>query len=387
MNIDDTKLPKKRFVAVDVKNLGIQGYGEANNYPQRISQLLSSSTNAKTCASRYAKFVRGNGFADTTFYTSIVNSKGQTCDTLLRLCSEDLATYGGFALHINYNVLCEVVSVNHVPFEHCRLSMEDDNGYIATIAVHPDWTQESGKKSIKKPSKESVDYIDVFNPRKEVVAAQIERACIENYKGQVMYVTSAGDLEYPTPKYDSAVTDISTDEGLANVRCRNVRNNFLPSGMWVYPKPRLMEGEKAPAGGFDPEMFKQFQGDMNSCKIASVGLEEGDTPPQFVEFPTKNYDKDYTVTKEATVEEIYTAFGQEVFLRIRTGALGFSSDVVSDAFNFYNADTSDERNLMEQAFKAAFQRFAYPINQTNDYSLIPLKYAVDIIQQTTNNAK
>ena len=43
--------------------------------------------------------------------------KGQTCDTLLRLCSDDLAKFGGFALHINYNLLCEITSVEHIPLK------------------------------------------------------------------------------------------------------------------------------------------------------------------------------------------------------------------------------------------------------------------------------
>ena len=381
MTIDEVKIPKIRIPVADVTNLDIQSYGKGNNYPQMILQLLGASSNAKSCVGRYAKFIRGAGFKDSIFYKSIVNTKGQTCDAL--------AKFGGFALHINYNLLCEITSVEHIPFEDCRLGIEDDAGYIAEIAIHPDWTCSKGKKKIKKPSKSTIAYTDVFNPNPDVVLSQIvEAGGIEAYKGQTLYVSKDGFMVYPSAVYDSAITDISTDEGLANVRYRNVRNNFLPMGMYVYRKGQkvmvedkdgnLVEGDEY-QNGFDAEKFKAFQGDSEACKIIGVGLDDGDEKPEFVEFPTKNFDKDFTVTKDATAEEIYAAFNQEVFYRIRSGALGFSNDIINDAFNFYNAMTIDERVLMEQSFRSVFSHFAYPVNQTNDYSLIPLSYEVQSV--------
>lgn len=386
MTIDEVKLPKERVEVVDVTNLDIQAYGKGNNYPQMIMRLIGASSNAKSCINRYAKFCRGAGFKDSIFYKSIVNTKGQTCDTLLRLSSDDLAKFGGFALHVNYNLLGTVSSVEHIPFEDCRIGLDDDLGYISKIAIHPDWIGTKGKKRYKKPSKSTITYTDVFNPNPEVVFAQIAAAGgIEAYKGQTLYVSKDGFMVYPSAVYDSSITDISTDEGLANVRYRNVRNNFLPMGMYVYRKGQkvmvedkdgnMVEGNEY-QNGFDAEKFKVFQGDSEACKIVGVGLDDGDEKPEFVEFPTKNFDKEFTVTKDATAEEIYAAFGQEVFFRIRSGALGFSNDIINDAFNYYNAMTTDERVLIEQSFRSVFSHFVYPVNQTNDYSLIPLSYEV-----------
>ncbi len=389
MTIDEVKIPKIRIPVADATNLDIQSYGKGNNYPQMILQLIGASSNAKSCVGRYAKFIRGAGFQDVLFYKSVINTKGQTCDTLLRLCSDDLAKFGGFALHVNYNLLCEISSVEHIPFEDCRLGIDDDLGYISKIAIHPDWTMVKGKKRIKRPSKSTITYTDVFNPNTDIVLSQIiASGGIENYKGQTLYVSKDGYMVYPSAIYDSAITDISTDEGLANVRYRNVRNNFLPMGMYVYRKGQkvmvedkdgnLVEGTEY-QNGFDAEKFKAFQGDSEACKIIGVGLEDGDEKPEFVEFPTKNFDKEFTITKDATAEEIYAAFNQEVFYRIRSGALGFSNDIINDAFNFYNAMTIDERVLMEQSFRSVFSHFADPVNQTNDYSLIPLSYAVQSV--------
>lgn len=389
MTIDGVKTSDIRVPVVDVTNLEIQSYGKNNDFPQKIMRVIGASSNARSCVARYAKFIRGGGFKDIQFYKSVVNVKGQTCDTLLRLCSEDLARFGGFALHVNYNLLAEITSVTHIPFENCRLGMDDDSGYIGKIVIHPDWTCQKGKKRIKKPSKSSCSYIDVFNPNPDVVLSQIVvSGGIDSYKGQVLYVSTGGEMEYPTPIYDGAITDISTDEGLANVRYRGTRCNFLPKGMYVYriPQKVLTDGGKGKPtegdeyqNGFDIQKFKDFQGDTNSYSIVAVGLEENDEPPQFIEFPTKNFDKDFIVTKEASEENIYAAFNQEVFYRIRSGALGFSNEIINDAFNFYNAMTIDERVLMEQSFQAVFSRFCEPVNTLNDYSIKPLTYAVQTI--------
>lgn len=60
-------------------------------------------------------------------------------------------------------MFADIVEIQHVPFENCRLLEEDETGYIAKIAVHPDWT---GKKTRKgkaiKVVQENVEFIDVL---------------------------------------------------------------------------------------------------------------------------------------------------------------------------------------------------------------------------------
>lgn len=212
---------------------------------------------------------------------------------------------------------------------------------------------------------------------------------IDKYLGQVLYISSGGELSYPLPIYDSAITDISTDEGLANIRYRCVRNNFFPLGMFIYRMRQKglyedntidgkSEGEEYQVS-FDPNSFIEFQGDMNACNIMGLGIENDEDKPEFVQFPTNTMDKDFEVTKNAVASEIYSAFNQDVFYRIRTGALGFSNEIISDAFQFYNAMTSDERILLEQSFASVFRLFTGSINQSGDFSINPLTYAVQTI--------
>ena len=172
--------------------------------------------------------------------------------------------------HVNYNILGEIVEINYVPFENCRLYEEDENGYVSKIAIHPDW---SGKKTRSgKPlrvDKAHIDFIDVFNPRKDVVLAQIEAAGgIEYYKGQILWVSGAGRNIYPRSRADRVVTEMSTDEGLSNVKYRNVRCNFLPAGMMITKKgtSRVDENGKEIKDDEDDgfsETLVQLQGDTH----------------------------------------------------------------------------------------------------------------------------
>lgn len=92
----------------------------------------------------------------------------------------------------------------------------------------------------------TIERINVFNPDPDIVLEQIENAGgIDSYKGQILWQSLDGKFIYPTASYDSAITEISTDEGLGNVKMRNVRNNFLVSCMLVTKKAFQSSTRKA----------------------------------------------------------------------------------------------------------------------------------------------
>ena len=384
MRVRDLKKKSSRRLDANYSYaLDIQTYGDDNLYPQTLRDIISASSTGSECSDRFADFIEGNGFNNELFSGYVVNRKGQTADDIHALVCKDVALYNGMALHVNYNVYGEIVELHHIPFENCRLLEEDDNGYVAKIAVHPDW---SGKKTRQgkavRVTKENVDYIDVFNPVKEVVLAQIEAAGgIEYYKGQVLWVSMSGNGIYPTGKGDRVVTEMSTDEGLSNVKYRNVRNNFLPSGMVITKKgthttfdENGKEVEDDLGNDSFSEMLMQLQGDTNSNKLLDVTLESDEEKPEFVPIVTQNYDKEFTVTDASVVERIYSAYGQEPWYCIRIGKVGFSGDILEDAFEYYNSIVSKQQRLIERTFERVFRYWYETANPANDYSVQPLKY-------------
>lgn len=366
-----------------LQTLGIQTYGEDNLYPQTFRNILAASSTGAECLDRFADFIEGNGFHDVPFSESVVNRKGDTADDIHALVCRDVAYYNGLALHVNYNIYGDIVELHHVPFENCRLVESDDNGYVGKIAIHPDWSgQKTRGGKVIKVAKENIDYIDVFNPDKRVVAAQIEAAGgIEYYKGQVLWVSLSGKDIYPTGKGDRVVTEMSTDEGLANVKYRNVRNNFLPAAMIFTKKGTNItfdqDGNEIDSRDDDDsfsDSLLQLQGDTNCGKLMEVTLETDEDKPEVVTLNSQNYDKEFTVTDISVTERIYSAFGQEPWYCIRVGKVGFSGDILEDAFEYYNSIVSKQQRLIERTFARVFRHFYEAVNVSNDFSVQPLKY-------------
>lgn len=364
------KLRRKSEPRMDsryLQALEIQAAGEGNTYYQDVHNIIQASSSGCECVERFAEFIEGAGFADASLYGRVLNHRKDTADEIHRLVCADLAEYGGFALHLNYNLAGEITEVSHVPFEICRLEEPDSNGYVARICTHPDWT---GKKTfagkIKPIDKKNVKRFHKFNPNVNVIHAQIAQAGgIEHYQGQIYYFSTAGRDRYPIPRADRVLTEMSTDEGLANVKWRNVRNNFLPAAMVLTRKGQASPmGRYAPAGeepyqyergeryandGFS-DSLQQLQGDTEACKLLEVILENDEQAPEVVSLPTSNYDKDFSVTDQSVTEHIYAAFGQEPWYCIRSGKIGFSGSLLVDAFSYYNSIVYKYQRMIERAF-------------------------------------
>ena len=187
----------------------------------------------------------------------------------------------------------------------------------------------------------------------------------------------AGKDTYPTPIYDAAITDISTDEGLGNVKYRNVRNNFLVSCMLVTKKgvPQIDDnGREIEQHMIDTDDLRQFQGDENTGKIMLVELENEEDEPKVVQFPTRNYDKEFEVTDNVTVERIYAQFHQELFYSIRIGKLGFSGSVMRDAYEYYAGEVTNEQRFISRGFTELLSHWHDVTVRGADTIIQPLRY-------------
>lgn len=379
MNIQRIKKAPQRIDVSYLSTLGIKAYGANNLYPQQAKAILDCSSTGAECCDRYARFIEGEGLVNAIIYDLEVNHYGETTDDILTAVAQDLANYGGFALHVNYDLNCKVCEVQHVPFESCRLQEDDDSGYVAHIVTHPDWqgrTTRNGK--ILRVSRDTIASFDRFNPDPNIVRAQINAAGgIDHYKGQILWVSTAGRDRYPLPKYDRVLTDLSTDEGLSNVKFRNVRCNFLPSAFVITKRGQALNEDDAAkraieARGF-AEDLEMFQGDETSNVLISLSIDNDEEKPEIVEFPVKNFDKDFDVTDKSVVERIYSAFEQEPFLCIRSGKLGFSGTTIHDCYAYYSSLVSKEQRMIERAFSKIFDNWHEPLADYN-CAIMPLTY-------------
>lgn len=355
----------------------IQNYGIENDFPQQLLMLIRGSSSAMQGIDNYSKFIYGQGFSDISLSQKIINRKRQTLDSLLNLISNDLAIFGGFALHFNYNLLYEISEINYVPFETVRLGSVDKNGHFDNVKIHWDWAKNFSK--LRRFSKEDIKEIKLYNPNKLMVKEQIDNAGgINNYTGQILYYTLNENNFYPEPTYSSSLTDISTEQGISNIDYRNVRERFLTGGVLVQIKNsnENVKTEKEDYINDDNSIsntLQEMQTDERACKIALVTVKNKDDVPVWLPMQTNNYDTEYKITTESIRTKIRTSFMQPPLLFSESVSTGFSVDEMQQSYEFYNGKTLKERQAIERIFKELFSHYSEEMN-VNDFSIKKLQW-------------
>lgn len=113
MNVKHTKKPETRVDVKYLSSLGIKTYGDNNLYPQTVRDIVDSSPTGRTCVERRSTYIEGNGLASQALAETVCDTRGNTVDDVHHLCADDVAYQDGLALHVNYNILGQIVSMAH----------------------------------------------------------------------------------------------------------------------------------------------------------------------------------------------------------------------------------------------------------------------------------
>lgn len=329
----------------------IRLYDLDNAYPQMMLRAISNSSTAKSCLDIYHKFIKGNGFSDPSLSVLKAN-KRDTYTQLHNKLSRDFSIFSGFVCHVGYNMLLEPF-YTHTPFEHCRWEVDGDKMPTGRIAVHPDWTKESGRKF----NQADIIYLPPFNPDKAQVFSEIE-ACggFDNYKGQAFYACEEPVGVYPLAHADPVCTYMETEESVSTGMFRNARFNFLPGGIIVVKKKTQFneQGEPIEGEGSAFESAQNFQGDENALKMLVVEIENDEDKPEFMAFPSVNLDKQYELTVKTAEEKIGKFYQIPPVLRGSSSSGTFATDEIINAYDYYNSNTESERTTIEEYYAQLF---------------------------------
>lgn len=373
MKVSTLKItPQKE--SVNNRSLRVQTYGDFNDLPQRISELVNASITGRACYDNYWKFIRGRGFRNSDFSKVVINGHGDTVDALLESVAKDFAMFNGFAVHINYDANFRITSACHIPFEWVRFEALDDDYRFNRLAVHPDW----GRRYIKlrRFKTDDIVFFHFFDPDPDTIEKEVlEAGGWNGYKGQILYYSGAGDRVYPLPVFSAALTDMSSEEGLSNVTYRNVRCNFIPAGMVIDKNNSANSEEQEEETRSE---LSEFQGDANALKLLYVNLKDGEEPPEFRPFESRSTDKDFEKAEAKTPDNIGAAFVQPPILRAKDVGANFGADLMKNAYDFYNAQTETERQIVEDIFSRIFSLWHdEAVNPDGDYGILSKVYRVE----------
>lgn len=360
-----------QFESRDWRQYGIQTYGDTNDFPQTVSEIVQASKTGNACLSIYNDFVYGHGFKDPGIYKLRVNKEGEKLDKILRMVCKDFTLWHGFAIHVNYNMNFRVSSIHHIPFESLRLAKADDDGFIGRTAYHPDWGHRDKTRSRWSPS--DIEWFHLFNPDPGVILNQVEGAGgWDNYNGQILYFSgdSEGSPSYPVPIFIAEMTDMRTEEALANVAGRNACSNFLSAGILVDIKDETQDQSQVNEA---QKELNKFQGDENTSQLWYIQCKSKDEVPQFIRFSGENYDKAFEVTQRVIPENIGQAFKQPPILRAVDVGANFGADLMTNAYKYYNSVTVRERQQLEETFVSIFEYWWAPL-ENPDFAIQSLTY-------------
>lgn len=360
---------------------GIQRYDTDNLYPQRAKETMYRSYTVSGVIEKLAGFINGEGFADPALNDIVIYQdklRQKTLRALLDEIGQDFAWANGIALHFKYNLNYTWSEVSCIPFEYCRLGIQDEEGDVWKIMYSTNWERDY----MKEQKERTIIEYDRFNPDPEAVAAQIEEAGgIENYKGQILYFSMAGDNQYPRCSFDPVFEQAQTQAEIALFALNNVVNGFTAGHIMMYPGKFETDNDRNDFIG----RLKKHKGAMgaNSMMVVETGTSDASIKASdlLVKTELPNNDKLYEFTLNWIEKSILQCYGMpyEILGKVPDTGL-FTKQQVEDAYTYYNAVTRDRRVTVSRLLQWIFKYYQSPIE--SDFKIRPQQYDVEGMSAT-----
>lgn len=332
-------------------------YGVDNIYPQRIINAIRKSPTAQGCVKRASEFIFGQG---ATTGETVVNRNGETLnDVIWQSIRNNYTRLGGLALHLNFNILGQVTEIFVADLQYLRKHR------TLKAVDYGLWDSYYSYYAIRYVT------LDLFGSKDPVEG--IKEEGITKYNGQIFYFSLDNDI-YPTSPLDSASISADFEKSAQIYPFANIKNGF--SGNTVIKLPTLAQGEKA-----------QKEVDTLNKNIEELHGEEKAGSSLVVPVPVdaNGNVKDFKMIEHLSPTDVDGMFvnqnlkAEDDILKVYTMPkilLGksdqgmFNEASFNDAFNYKNADTEMDRQIIERQFKKVLENSIFDVD---GFELIPLE--------------
>lgn len=310
-------------------SLNIRRYGENNLYPQNIREFFEASPTFHSCADRLREFLTGEGTS-----SNVIPSR------VMQACLSDYAIFCGFAMFIQYNGLGQINNVKYIPFETIRLGEQGADGKYTYCYYNPDWSLNTTINKKKVTKQDSTKYWMFTSD----IDTRLRRINDPGYTGgEVLYFSNS--ISYPTEKVRSVLPYVSAEIGCSNVIYRDVRTSFLQNSVLAIPRQSDDDSNEF------AENLTSLQGDLNSYKILTVEFSSKEDIPQVLSLNSEDYTTRVTTVADTCRKAIVRTYGQDAFIRLEEGSLGFGSEAIADIYRYYNFQLRPVRREIETFLK------------------------------------
>jgi len=356
-----------------------------NAYPERMDRLVNNSVTAKSAAAIMVQYLIGKGYGTDADSIIINKEKNLKLIDFADDVADDLVKQRGVFIHINWNALYQIADCSVVPYEWCRIGKKDSNDYAGKIAISNEWL---------KPKRSEIELVDVYNPRKAVIEAQVEKAGgWEHYKGQILFINMDTKLIYPLSRIDSVSEDCDSEAQASIYKNKLLRKGFFGNTL-VVTRPLVGEGLEPGSTALteaesERERFQQAikdsLGAQNTggvlCLEMDFAGEKLDDAILIKQIESKIDDKLFNYTETSVRENILVAFNNLPAGLIKTNdsaLFGNSGEAIREMKRTYWENTSKERSLLTSVINQLLQR-------SQDYASLIVKPLKLIDDATPDN--
>jgi hypothetical protein len=345
-------------------------WGADDALPLKIAQTLQDSPAASACISTKAKYIKGAGFSDKDLMKVVVNKKGLTLWQLHCMISEAMAWIESFSINFKFSATGKITMAYNLAVENARFVKpdNDEDTEITRLKYNPYFgTAEFNKKYTKEYA-----LFDI-----EEVGKQIKTEGTK-FKGQVYYygVTKPLYRFYARPDYWSARYWMEVDGSIQQFHKDNLDNGFFQSvliNMIGDPSiksknPEYMRREVASDGTvtyhpdrtigqeFDDMMSKAFSGKKKAGTAMVLWALNSDSVAKVAPFDSSVNSDLFETLQNLTTKNITIATKTPgILANISEGvSLGSGGSEIQKAVELMQANTSNERSVLEQFYNEIF---------------------------------
>jgi hypothetical protein len=271
--------------AEKVDRKGWVNYGDANDFPQYLRDLAHESPVHGSLVVAIGDMIAGKGIQSEQYQAEL---DALNIDSLTYACAHDLKLFGGFYIEVIWSNDRTVISkLNAIPFEECRIAVNQEDDTEIGIFHSYDWTNTRKKRNTPE-----------FIPKYNYLTREQEPR-------QIYYCfTYTGSDVYPRPDYWSAINYIELDKQISIFHINQISNGLFPSTIINFYNGQATPEQKQQ---MMMDWENKMSGARNAGKVVMFFNERDQPKTEITPFPVNDADKQYALMNDTAQQKIITA--------------------------------------------------------------------------------
>jgi hypothetical protein len=300
-----------------VDRKGWVNYGDQNDFPQYLRDLSHESPVHGSLVVAIGDMIAGKGIESEQYQAEL---DALDIDALTYACSHDLKLFGGFYIEVIWSNDRTVISkLNAIPFEECRIAVNQDDDSEIGIFHSYDWSNTRKKKNTPE-----------FIPKYNYLTREAEPRQI------YWCFTFTGSDTYPRPDYWSAINYIELDKQISIFHINQISNGLFPSTIINFYNGQATPEQKQQ---MMMDWENKMSGARNAGKVVMFFNERDQPKTEITPFPVNDADKQYQLMDTTATQKIITAHRvtTPLLFGIReTSGFGSNKDEMTTGLEIFN---------------------------------------------------